>query len=244
MKYRKLKKSKRKSRKTRRRRINQRGGNIKKMIFCFWTGTNEMSAGRKAAYDEFIAKCGCPVQLVNPGNIKEFLLPDKPLHPGYEYLSETHKSDYLRTYFMHFIGGGYQDIKVPGGDWNRAFDELINDESKFLNGYHEPNQWGVTVADDSVKALWKELPGNGAYIVRPMTEFTTTWYDNLIKVMDSKLEELKKHPATNPSATPETSPGYPVKWSEILGDIFHPLAAKYVGRFLFTVPTPHFTNYK
>jgi len=223
-------------------RRRQRGGNIiKKIIYCFWTGTNAMSPTRKECLDNLIATSGCKVQLIDPRNLETFLLPNVPLHDSYQYLSETHKSDYLRTYFMHFLGGGYSDIKNTTADWNKAFDDLNADPKMLLNGYHEPSPTGVA-GDKSVKKHWNELPGNCAYIVRPQTNFTQKWYDLLIQKLDGKLEALKQHPADNPQSTPETTHGYPVKWTEILGDIFHPLADTCRGQFLFTTPPPDFSK--
>jgi hypothetical protein len=219
------------------RRILRGGAAIKKIIYCFWTGTNAMSANRKACLDNLIATSGCKVQLVDPTNLQMFLLPDAPLHEAYQYLSATHKSDYLRTYFMHFLGGGYSDIKHTTADWNTAFDDLNAKPKMLLNGYHEPSSEGVA-GDASVKEHWRELPGNCAYIIRPRTEFTQKWYDLLVQKLDSNIQALKQHPADSPHSTPETTHGYPIKWTEILGDIFHPLADTYRGQFLFTTPPP------
>ena len=64
----------------------------------------------------------------------------------------------------------------------------------------------------------------------------------MIKKMDDKLEALKKHPAKDPRATPNCQPGYPLQWTELLADIFHPLACDYRGKYLFTVPPPDFNK--
>ena len=232
--------------KTRRALKRLRGGSnheIQRRIFCFWTGTNEMSENRKKCMDDLIAKSGCTVVLVKPDNLSSYILKDHPLHPAYEYLSETHKSDFLRTYFMHLHGGGYSDIKKPTGDWNKAFDDIIGNKEIIINGYHEPSIGGVA-GDEETKSHWKEIPGNCAYIIRPRTEFTEKWYSTLISLLDSKLEALKQNPSKHPRAgfTPDISPGYPIKWAEMLGDIFHPLTCKYRHKILFTVPIPDFSS--
>jgi len=233
-----------KRRKTRRRRNRkQRGGAITPIVYCFWTGTNEMSEQRKERLNDLVTNAGCKVQLVDPSNLDTYIHPDRPLHEAYQYLSETHKSDYLRTYFMHFHGGGYSDIKSPGGDWTKAFEDMNANENIVLNGYHEVSPEAVA-GDDTVKSHWQEIPGNGAYIVRPNTDFTKEWYTRLLAVLDQKLDTLKQFPATNPQATPDTSPGYPIEWTEILGNIFHPLIHDYRDRCLFTVPIPVFSGYR
>ena len=224
--------------KSRRASKRLRGGSnhhIQRTIFCFWTGDNEMSDNRKQSIDELNAKSGCTVVLIKPDNLSSYILKDHPLHPAYEYLSETHKSDFLRTYFMHLHGGGYSDIKGCSGDWNKAFDDIIGDKDILINGYHEASIEGIS-GDEHTKSLWKEIPGNGAYIIRPRTEFTEKWYSTLIHLLDSKLEALKQNPSKHPRAgfTPDLSPGYPIAWSEMLGNIFHPLASKYTDKILCT----------
>ena len=176
---RRTKKKRSRSRKISIARRRQRGGNIiKKIIYCFWTGTNAMSPSRKECLDKLIATSGCKVQLIDPTNLQMFLLPNVPLHDSYQYLSETHKSDYLRTCFMHFLGGGYSDIKNTTADWNKAFDDLNADPKMLLNGYHEPSPNGVA-GDESVKKHWNELLGD--YIISRADNCTA------IILIDSKV---------------------------------------------------------
>jgi hypothetical protein len=230
-------------RRRRTRRIRQKGAarNIDRIIYTFWTGKNKIPSNRQECLDDLIANCGCKVQVVNPDNLKSFLLPDEPLHPGYDYLSEVHRSDYLRCYFMHFKGGGYSDMKATTGDWNKAFDDMNANDTVLINSYHEPGPEGVH-GGEHAKSLWKELPGTCAFIMPPKTEFTKEWYTKMIAVMDAKLEQLKANPATDPRATPEKQPGYPIAWTELLADIFHPLSCNYRDRFLFTTPIPNLSK--
>ena len=90
-------------------------GNINRCVYCFWTGTNPMSDNRKRCLQNLKNQIGVPVQLITPDNLGDYLLPAYPLHPSYQLLSETHRADYLRTYFMNFYGGGYTDIKEQTG---------------------------------------------------------------------------------------------------------------------------------
>ena len=59
----------------------------------------------------------------------KFIHPQYPIHPAYNFLSNIHRSDYLRCYFMHILGGGYADIKfyTKNNNWCDAFN-LINTE--------------------------------------------------------------------------------------------------------------------
>ena len=109
---------------------------MERKIYCFWTGSNEMSENRRRSLDSMEEITGCKVLCIYKDDIKKYIIPEHPLHEAYEYLSETHKADYLRTYFMHFYGGGYSDIKRSSGSWLKAFDDLENSD-KWINGYSE-----------------------------------------------------------------------------------------------------------
>jgi len=74
--------------------------NVERKIFCFWTGENEMSTNRRACLNSIVAKSNCEVELVTSDNLGRFVLNHHPLHEAYEFLSYTHRSDYLRCYFM------------------------------------------------------------------------------------------------------------------------------------------------
>ena len=220
-------------------------------IFIFWTGNNEMSENRKKGIQHLKEVSECEIVIINKDNLNEYILPDHPLHEGYKYLSFVHKADYLRTYFMNFIGGGYSDIKKTRppnrskgwGTWKEAFDQLKNSD-KWINGYREL-AFGVSRAHPELKPYWYKLIGNGCYIAKPQTELTKEWYKNMIEVMDKHLEELKKHPARSPrDANGYHNSKYPIKWTELLGDIFHPVCYKYSDKILQSVPIPNFEKYK
>jgi hypothetical protein len=184
----------------------------------------------------------CNIILITNKNLKKYILPSIPLHPSYEYLSFTHRSDYLRTYFMHFYGGGYSDIKCTTGNWKSSFDELYNSNDFWINGYTEVKNG---VAYEPLKNNFNELIGNGAYICKPQTLLTTEWYNSMISLLDEKLEKLKKFPATFPRDCLEVSNGkYPIKWTEMLGDIFHKVCYKYKKKLLHTLPISIFQNYR
>ncbi len=213
-------------------------------IFCFWTGKNEFTENRKRCLKQFKEMCGCNVILVDISNLNEYVLKDHPLHPAYEYLSETHKADYLRTYFMHFYGGGYTDIKETTGSWFAAFKELNNSNDKWICGYPEIDGG---VAYVPLINNWKELIGNGAYICKPKTPLTFEWYTEMIKLLDDRLERLKLYPATHPQQQDNNNPnyqGYPIEWNEMLGRIFHKVSYKYKDRMLNTLPISIFKNYR
>ena len=221
---------------------------VEKVIYCFWTGTNEMSENRKQCYDSICQNAGVPVKLITPDNLSDYILPDHPLHPAFQYLSFVHKADYLRCYFMHFYGGGYCDIKAINSSWLECFEKL-NNSDKYILGYQELNEECSAYIDvaepvirKEVKKRWPLLAGNCAYICRPQTKFTDEWFTEQNKRLDYFYEELKKHPAIDPMGQEN---GYPIPWQRILGAIFHPLCLKYHDKIIQDKRIiPSFSNYR
>lgn len=221
-------------------------------IFIFWTGTNELTPNRISAIDNTKIVTKVPVILITTNNLDEWILKDHPIHRAYQYLSLVHKADYLRCYFMYHHGGGYSDIKCQTGSWFDSFLKLNSDSNLMAIGYKEV-EGGVAVIDN--KQLYKimsdnyfNLIGNGAYICKPRTSFTKKWYDNLHKKLDEKYELLKENPASHHRDHAGLWLGdkrskYPLQWTEILGQIFHPLVYEYSSEILKNLPAPIFTNY-
>jgi FkbM family methyltransferase len=210
---------------------------LPRTIFCFWTGATEMSENRKNCLST-IQNC----RLITPDVLDKYILQSHPLHRAYQYLSEVHRADYLRTYFMHFYGGGYTDVKLQGGSWENSFREMENGEYDAC-GYKEIGPNGV--GNHFLKDKWENLIGNGAYIFKPYTAFTTKWYNEMIRYLDQIYPILKDNPAQfardcvehNPSTT------YPISWCRMLGYIFHPINYEFHQRVLQTLPQPLFYHY-
>ena len=200
-----------------------------------------MSDARKECLSQFTKVCECPVTLVTPKNLNDFILPEHPLHPAYSYLSQTHKADYLRTYFMNFHGGGYTDIKRTSGSWVASFTDLSNSDA-WICGYKEiPGG----VAYNPYAPYWSELVGNCAYICKPQTPLTQEWYSSMIALLDTKLDELKLHPASHPQdSLGNNDSQYPIEWNEMLGRIFHRVSYGYKEYILNTLPICIFHSYR
>jgi hypothetical protein len=199
-------------------------------IFCMWTGTNPMSAQRINALWSIFNHTRCPVVFINNESYKEWIRPEVPLHPAFEYLSETHKSDYLRCYLMHHYGGGYTDLKLTYKSWIPLFEQLRQNEALAL-GYEEIAQGIPHVTGslgDEIRIHHKELIGLCAFIFKKNTPLTTQWLNLTHLVLDEHIELLRKHPAKHPQdqygviLNNMPSP-YPLRWAQILGEIFHPL---------------------
>lgn len=200
--------------------------NFPQKIFCFWTGNNPMTENRKSAFEKLKTNSKIDVLLINPENLSSYILKNYPLHPAFQYLSLVHKSDYLRCYFMHHYGGGYSDIKATVADWNSAFKELEKSD-KWILGYSEISKNATVKLEGKLgkdlRHHYKKLIGNCAYIFRPKSPFTFEWYEELHRRMDFYSDKLKQHPGN----VLGDNEGYPIRWTGILGDIFHPLCLKY-----------------
>jgi hypothetical protein len=225
---------------------------MNKHIFVFWTGDNEMSPNRKTSLLQLEKVSQYPVVLINKDNLSEFLVESDPLPLAYPYLSDTHKSDFLRAYFMHYHGGGYADIKQTTGSWSKAFQETEK-ENIILCGYPEFSYHQIAHID--YKKYWNILIGCGGFISKPKTPLTTEWYQSAKNLIEQKTELLKQFPATHPQECSEGNghggiqphgvrSNYPIEWNEILGRIFQPLVFKYRNFVSRTVPQPVIYNYR
>jgi hypothetical protein len=194
-------------------------------IFIFWTGDNPITLNRLKSIKQLIEKSEAQIIYVTVNNLNKFILQEHQFHDAYNYLSVTHKSDYLRCYIMNFYGGGYSDIKKPSGSWKKSFEDL-NNSDKWIIGY----KW-----EENDKTLYSWI-GNGAYIARPNTPFTNEWYSELLKYLDNNLEIIKMHPAQHFRDCYETSNNkYPIKWATF-GIIFNKLTDKYNDKLIRTLP--------
>ena len=212
-----------------------------------------MSVNRLNALLSITMNSGCSVHLITKNTISRWELPSEPFHPAFQYLSETHKSDYLRAYLMYHYGGGYTDIKPTIKDWSEAFKKLRKSRLYGL-GYPEIGPHGVAPVGGEQEKILKEnyikLIGLCAFIFRPKTEFTLEWISKTHQLLDEKMPQLIENPAKHPQdqlgirfQSGEISK-YPLKWTELLGNIFHPIAYKYASMLLQEEIAPIFKNYR
>ena len=201
-----------------------------------------MTETRKRCLEQLRTVSRCNVVLVTQDTLHKYIHPQFPLHEGYSYLSEVHKSDYLRCYFMHVYGGGYADIKLTMGSWVKAFRDMEINPTALLNGYQAGGP--DNVSDPDLKQHWQELIGVSQMIVRPRTEFTTEWYMELLRRMDANLDALRKHPARDPYDCVTSGTGYPIGYTDLLGMPFNRIQYKYRHKTMFTVPKHYFSHYR
>lgn len=203
---------------------------VPRVIYALWTGANPLTPNRQAGLATLQATAGIPVVLVTPETLVDHLVPGYPLHPAYEHLSLVHRSDYLRCYLMHHHGGGYADIKRYTHDWSAAFDQLDRDPEALAVGYHEEHASDVGHVGGRLEAdlqrYHRLLIGNGAFVMRPRSALTTLWWDEVNRLLDRVAEQLAAHPGD----VRGTNEGYPLEWTQVLGDILHPLELRFASQ--------------
>lgn len=222
---------------------------IDRVIYIFWTGDNNITPNRLLGVDSLKKVCGVDVKLITPQNLNEYIKKEDPLPEAYQYLSLVHKADYLRSYFMCYYGGGYADIKTYYKSWVPAFDKLDRSGDSYVLGYSEVGFDGADYLDMENQNLkydlryhWRYLVGNGAYICRPYTKFTQEWHYEANRRLEHYSRLLKQHPAQDIYGK---TGDYPIPWSKLLGQIFHPLCLKYNDKILKDNNLkPSFKNYR
>ena len=92
----------------------------------------------------------------------------------------------------------------------------------------------------TLRTHYTELIGCCNFICKPRTAFTTEWFETVAKVLDNKYELLVQYPGRHPREGfqdgYDSSHHYPIQWTEILGNIFHPLIYKYRDHVIQTCP--------
>jgi hypothetical protein len=206
-------------------------------ITAFWFG-GPMSENRARALQGLQERARVPVRVVGAHDMP--IVPEFPLHPAFQYLSDTHKSDYMRAYLLHVHGGGYSDVKNTRGSWEHAF-ERMRDDDVWINGYPEKSPFDV--AYRPAAKMWQRLLACGAFIARPRTLITHEWFEEVHALLTDRLEQLRAHPASKPDDRKEWGP-YPVEWEELLARIFHKVVSRHHQRAARTVPAPIVSGYK
>jgi len=202
-----------------------------------------MSSDQKKCFDSMV-NTGLRVEIVTEQNVHQFEHPMFPIHPGFAYLSATHKSDYLRCYFMHVHGGAYSDVKMHahGASWVKHAAQMWADENTWMVGAQEDHD---TVQDlhEVADNLWRVLRVT-EFICRPRTPLTQEWFQELHRRMDNRLNDLNRFPARTPQQVRTVQYPYPFRWAEILCEILHPIMLKYAHHLRRGLPYHVNTPYR
>ena len=129
-----------------------------------------MSSDRTACLKSIQENSNVDVELINEKNLNQW---SNDLHPGFEYLSSTHKSDYLRSYFMFHYGGGYTDIKRCEFDWNPYF-KMLEESSYDFIGYHEVNKNDICIQE--LRHSFLSIAGPIQFIFKKNSNFAKEWF--------------------------------------------------------------------
>lgn len=206
------------------------------IIFTLWLGPYVLSDNRSAALQAIFQNSARPVCFITDATLHDWIHPDYPLHPAYPYLSQVHQSDYLRCYLMHIYGGGYTDIKPALRTWTNPFSTLQKSNSLAL-GYPEISPTAVAQLPgelgEQLRTHYAEVIGFCSMIFKRRTVLSSEWFNATNDKLDSLLDILNQHPAQHPmDRNGVTLPdgvisNYPLQWTELGGNIFHPLILKY-----------------
>ena len=211
-----------------------------------------MPDNRKRCFESIVNSCGCNVSLISPSNIDLFTIKSSPLHEAYEYLSLTHRADYLRAYLMYHYGGGYTDIKFNSFDWKNMFNYLYNTRKQFI-GYQEMLPEHIASADIEIKNSYFNLPGVVHFIFKKYTQIAKIWLDEVHLILDKNKDKLKKHPGNyHPRAIyggafqTDLFKGsqYPFGWNQLLGSVFHKVCYENMQEYDLIMPYPNTSNYR
>jgi glycosyltransferase involved in cell wall biosynthesis len=235
-------------------RLPQLDGFAAGLVFTFWLGPYVMSPTRTEAVLSILRDTGRPVVFITDSTLRNYELPDSPFHPAFSYLSEVHKADYLRCYLMHHYGGGYTDVKPVLRPWDAHFLTLENSGALAL-GYPEISPKAVAqlpgAIGEQLRQHYQDVIGYCSMVFRRQTRLTTEWMQATDTKLDGLLAALKANPARHPMdqlgvRLPDgTISTYPLQWTELGGNIFHPIILKYKDDVLKTPDiTPQLVNYR
>ena len=249
------------------------GGRVEPRVFVVWMGPASTSAppmsdDRAGCLESVRAAIGLEVCLISDDNLGDWEVPGHPIHPAYRWLSAVHKSDYLRAYLMHHHGGGYTDIKRTHASWESTVAVVNHSPDLFGAGFPEPAARTVAMMNaDTTRPKFRRvvdpryvayrvlqheyhrLIGTSAFLFRPHSTFTSHWLSRVNRRMDRYSVALETHPAQHPmDARPTTNhdamSGYPIPWTDLLGNVFHPLCLRYSRHLARSLPAPEFTDYR
>lgn len=227
---------------------------VPKVVFIMWFShldyIPEFTVRRFNALQSLITNLKVPVIIITNENYKSWEVSKYPIHEGFKYLSGNHKSDYLRAYLLCHYGGGYHDIKWREKTWENEW-EKFSDENIWLIGRRElkPDCIGFNPEKNEkyVQKEFNKLITMGWIISKPNNDCIKTLLEKINLILDNKIELLKIKPAPNARCGVGngcTEDKYPLRWLEIMGEIFHPLLLNYTSHINYTLPDILYKTYK
>lgn len=230
---------------------------IPKVFFVCWFGGYKknmplMSYKRYESFKSLVKNIEIPVILLTFENYKYFEVKGYPIHKSFDYLTANHKSDYLRAYLLHHYGGGYHDIKFREKSCSNEFDrdDWLLDDNIWMYGRREknPDCIGYPPGKDYIKKEYNILVTMCWIICKKNTEYTRNLLNSINNVLDSNYQNLINNPGSKSSGyrtlSEQNKNKYPLRWLEIMGEIFHPLMLKYNKHIKYGFPDALKKSYK
>ena len=235
---------------------------VPKVVYIFWFShlehIPEFTIRRFNALQSLINNIKIPVIIITQENYKFWILKEHPLVKSFKYLSGVHKSDYLRVYILYHYGGGYHDIKWREKSWENEWNKFENNNIWFIGrrefkkeqiGYN-PFLYEKTIQEQYLKTIqeqYSKMITMSWIISKPYNNCMKIMLHEIETILNNKLTELELNPA--PISRCGIGVGcneneYPLRWLEILGEIFHPLILNYTEHIDYTLPDILYKTYK
>jgi hypothetical protein len=231
------------------------------VIWCYWSG-KAMSKNRLLSYNTLIKNIGVPVFLVTNENIHQIEKPAHPFHKAFPYLSDVHKSDYVRIYLLHHYGGGWHDIKATEVSFKDAWSEF-SDPSIYMIGRPERLGGPAQVFDNDNRWMpdyWQDLISVTSWVGRPNSDLSSAMLNDVEALLDKHFDNLKKYPARHSrekkvvgknvfsklsirikNLLTGRNDNYPLPWT-VFGNVFHPLNYKFKKNISLNLPQDNIKN--
>lgn len=235
--------------------------NVTFVVWCYWSG-KAMSKNRQLSFDMLTKNVGVPVFLVTNENIDQIEKINSPFHKSFPYLSDVHKSDYIRIYLLHHYGGGWHDIKATEISFTDVWTEFIDSEI-YMIGHPEREGGPATVFDKEKRWMpdyWRDLISVTSWVGKPNTKLSEAMLTGIEALLEEHFEALKKHPAKHSrekkvigksklakifirlkNFITNRNNNYPLPWT-VFGNIFHPLNYQYRNHISLKLPQDKVKN--
>lgn len=211
------------------------------VVWSFWFNKEALTENRARNLDAMEHKLQIPVRFVTLGNLSNYL--HWPVHDAVSYLSAVHKADYFRVYFCLYYGGGYADIKQMVEPWNLFFEKFKDDQVWMIGVPEVPNGVASPPNVTFPADYYKKVISNGFFISRPNNSFLKTVHEMQNQLLDRYAEELKSHPAPSDRCCFNHENGYPIGWTELLGELMAVAAMNVSEHFSRVMKMPSLEGY-
>lgn len=94
-----------------------------------------------------------------------------------------------------------------------------------------------------LRLQYRRLLGNGGFIFRPHSSFTERWLRTVERRLDHYQPELARHLNPRPLdgkglVVDGVASQYPIPWTDLMGNVFHPLTLRYSHWLANSLPRP------